>query len=81
MQCLHDTGVFNKLDDDLWDDISALRMLIAKDTLEAPSLFTLLKKAFAQGDYETASKMQLELAMQMDKLRKQYTNYKANIID
>ena len=54
---------------------------MAKDVTEQPSLFTMTREAFARGDFDAASNLQLEMAEIMQKLKAQYNEYQHNIID
>jgi len=81
MKCLHDTGFYNKCDDELWEKIAALRVMLAKDSVEAPCIFTMIRDAFSRGDFDAASKLKLEMVKTMEKLRSCYHDYKQNIID
>ena len=58
-----------------------LRIAMAKDVTEQPSLFTMTREAFARGDFDAASNLQLEMAEIMQKLKAQYNEYQHNIID
>ena len=81
MKCLHDTGFYNKCDDEKWAKIAALRVMLAKDSVEAPCIFTMIREAFARGDFDSASKLKLEMVKTMETLRSSYHDYKQNIID
>lgn len=39
-----------------------MRNTMAKDVTEQPSLFTMTREAFARGDFDAASNLQLEMA-------------------
>ena len=66
MKCLHDTGFYNKCDDELWEKIAALRVMLAKDSVEAPCIFTMIRDAFSRGDFDAASKLKLEMVKMMN---------------
>ena len=51
-----------------------------KDTLSKKSLFTKIKEAIDIKDYETVSRLQIELKNNMDKIQQLYIKYKKNII-
>jgi glutamine synthetase len=54
---------------------------LAKDSFDKASIFTCIRKAIAEGDYDTASAKQIEMAEVMLELRRLYNEYKQNIID
>jgi len=62
-----------------WERIKELRFNIAKDSLSEKSLLTRVKEALAASDYETASKLQIELQKKMAQLRVQYSKYRKNL--
>ena len=62
-----------------WERIKELRFNIAKDSLSEKSLLTRVKEALAASDYETASKLQIELQGKMAQLRIQYSKYRKNL--
>jgi glutamine synthetase len=62
-------------------EINNLRHYIMKDSYTQKSLFTRIKEAIANEDYEEVSKLQLELDDKMKRLRKLYSNYKKNLLD
>lgn len=69
------------LDSVMWDKIASYRSTLAKDKVDQPSLFTMTRKAFERGDFEAASKLQLEMAALMQELKVMYHDYELNIID
>ena len=66
---------------EIWEKIAALRVMLAKDSVEAPCIFTMIRDAFSRGDFDAASKLKLEMVKTMEKLRSCYHDYKQNIID
>lgn len=81
MKKLHDDDNHTTHDAAMWEKIAALRNTMAKDVTEQPSLFTMTREAFARGDFDAASNLQLEMAEIMQKLKAQYNEYQHNIID
>ncbi len=73
----------NSTDCDLayWHKIQALRVKLAKDSFEEPSFFSRIKKAIANHDYDTASKLQVEMLDMMEELLALHHDYRQNIID
>ncbi len=63
-----------------WAEIDRLRHYIAKDSLHEKSLLTRARKALDDGDYETASVLQVEIAQKIEELRKLYLTYKRNLL-
>ena len=63
-----------------WNKIHDLRIYLAKDTIDEKALFSLLIKALTEGDYATASALQLEMYAKMEELKELYDSYKKNII-
>ncbi|MCR5175810.1 MAG: glutamine synthetase [Anaerovibrio sp.] len=63
-----------------WNKISELRCYLAKDSIDNKSLFTLLINALNEGDYETASGLQVEMYDRMEELKALYDVYVKNII-
>lgn len=68
------------LDHKLWEEINALRIYIAKDTIMSKSLFGRIRDAVAGGRYDEASDLQIEMAQKIDELKILYHQYKCNII-
>jgi glutamine synthetase len=64
-----------------WNKINELRHELMKDTLERKSLFTRIREALEQHNYDLASQLQLEMANLMSELKALYTTYKRNIMD
>ena len=75
MKKLHDDDNHTTHDAAMWEKIAAMRNTMAKDFTDQPSLFTMTRQAFARGDFDAASSLQLEMA------KAQYNEYQHNIID
>ena len=58
-----------------------LRAKLAKDSFEEKSIFTAIRRAVAEGDYDTVSKLKVEMGATMEELKTLYHDYKLNIID
>jgi glutamine synthetase len=69
------------LDVSNWMAINNLRYYLMKDTYTAKSLFTRIKEAIEDRNYELVSTLQLEVDARMKELRERYTNYKKNLLD
>ena len=61
--------------------IKAARIELAKDTEEEKCICTRLKEALEDGDYDTASDLQIEMAKKSQALEKEYRIYALNILD
>ncbi|WP_251422225.1 glutamine synthetase [Veillonella agrestimuris] len=73
------TETNNSVDDKRYAEVNELRFYLAKDSEERTSLFTRLTDALAAGDYDTASKLQIEMNDKMEELEEKYANYSKNI--
>ncbi|WP_244834214.1 glutamine synthetase [Clostridium sp. BJN0001] len=78
---LHSLDKVLDLDISRWMKIHDLRQYIMKDTYTKKGLFTKIKEAFSNEDFEEASRLYLELEDKMDALRNLYSQYKKNLLD
>lgn len=79
VKCLHkDSDYATDIDEELWKEISALKVKLAKCSKAKPSMFGMLRKYLEEGDYEEASKMQVEIQNEMEHLKELYVKYKIN---
>ncbi len=78
---LHSSEDFTDYDQQLWTKINDIRHYLAKDSISSKSLFTRIRQAVEREDFDTASRLQLEMAEKIHELQKLYTAYKRNIID
>jgi len=62
-----------------WERINEMRRSIAKDSLSSKGLLTRVKEALDEGDYQTASDLQVELQGKMSLLRSMYVKYRKNL--
>ena len=76
---VHDVGS-NDHDCYMWAKVNELRQYLAKDTIDVKSLFSLVEEALNDGDYETASALQIEMYDRIEELKVMYAEYKKNII-
>ncbi len=74
----HEEG--SDLDQLRWANISKEIGLLAKDSLSSTSLLTALNRSIEEGDYDTASRLQVEAQERVNCLEKQYSEYLRNII-
>ena len=63
-----------------WNKIKDVRALLAKDSIDKKSLFTRLTNALTEGDYATASKLQVEMYDKIEELKQLYDAYVKNNI-
>lgn len=63
-----------------WNKISAIRASLAKDSIDEKSLFTLLINALNEGDWATASGLQVEMYDKIEELKALYDAYCKNMI-
>jgi len=75
----HTNDSMDAIDEVNWTAISDLKFDIMKDTLTRKSLFTKIKEAIIEKDYENASNLQLELKDKIDEIQERYLVYKKNI--
>lgn len=78
---LHSIDTALDLDLSNWIAVNDLRQYLMKDTYTKKSLFTRIKEAVANKDYQLVSDLQLELDEKILTLRKLYSNYKKNLLD
>ena len=76
---LHTPENMDALDEVMWNSISDIKFNVMKDTLTKTSIFTQIREAIESKDYETVSKLQLELEKNMEELQHLYMKYKKNI--
>lgn len=63
-----------------WNKINGIRTYLAKDSIDEKSLFTLLINALNEGDYATASGLQVEMYDKVEELKSLYDSYSKNMI-
>ena len=79
---------FDKLHTDLatdldvinWEKINTLRVELMKDSTAVKSLFSRIRTAVEEEEFETASDLQIEMNEKMTAARQMYFDYKRNII-
>ncbi|MGL5614625.1 MAG: glutamine synthetase [Sarcina sp.] len=69
------------LDISNWKKINDLRIDIMKDSMASKSLFTRIKDAINNENYQLASTLQIELNSKIEELRDLYVDYKRNLLD
>lgn len=78
---LHDSNNALDLDVSNWMKINELRHYIMKDTYTNKSLFSKVKLALLDNNYEMAANLYLELDAKMSELRSLYSDYEKNLLD
>lgn len=78
---LHQYDKALDLDVKNWMIINDLRYYLMKDSYTSKSLFTRIKTAIAEKDYDTVSNLQIELDEKMTRLRSMYAEYQKNLLD
>ncbi|MGL4914641.1 MAG: glutamine synthetase [Romboutsia sp.] len=76
---LHNKENMDALDEVVWNSISDIKFNVMKDTLTRKSLFTEIKEAIENNDYDTVSNLQLKLKVEMEKIQQLYMQYSKNI--
>lgn len=69
------------LDVSTWMTINELRHITMKDSYHRRSLFTQIKNAINESDFEKASDLQIKLDKTMSELNDLYSTYKKNLLD
>ena len=80
MQMVHTTDNAFDYDLYLWDQIHALRITLAKDSLTQKCIFTRINEAITADDYDTVSTLQVEMYNKVEELKTLYFQYKKNNI-
>lgn len=78
-KCHNDDDV-SDLDLVNWEHIKALRFKLMKDSLSKKSLMTKIRVAIDSGDFDTASRLQVEMNSLMSEVTGLYLEYKNNLV-
>ena len=76
---LHDSDEYTDVDVVRWEKINSLRLYLMKNSLDNKCLFTRLKEALDNKDFDLASSLQLEINEKIKELSILYTRYKRNL--
>lgn len=76
---LHGSEDISDLDIVNWSRINSLRWKLMKDSLEEISIFTQIKEAIDNKDYDKISKLQIQMNNMVSELKNLYSKYKKNI--
>ena len=80
-KAVHSSRSAHDLDLGNWAKVDQLRHYLMKDTYNSKSLFSKIKEAAGEKDYETLSLLQKEMAEKMNELKEIYNGYKKNLIE
>jgi glutamine synthetase len=69
------------LDVVMWEKIYNLKVYLMKDSLDKKSLFTRIRMALDEKDYDLASTLQKEMNEKMKEIRELYSDYKRNLFN
>lgn len=78
---LHGIEDITDLDIVNWERIKSVKHHLMKDAMTHHSLFTRIKTALDEENYELASRLQLEMNEQMSLLMKLYLDYRKNLVE
>lgn len=78
---LHNSETCTDSDLAMWRKIQNLRVKLAKDSFEEMSLFTAMRTALKNDDFDKASALQLEISDAVAELKELYREYQQNMID
>lgn len=81
MKRLHQPDTCTDCDLAMWHKIQTLRSRLAKDSFVEKGIFSRIRLAVADGDYDTVSALKVEMSKTMEELQILYHDYKQNIID
>jgi glutamine synthetase len=78
---LHETENITDLDVVRWEKINSIRYYLMKDNLTNKSLFTRIREALINNDYDLASSLQLEMSAKINEIKDLYVQYKRNLFE
>lgn len=73
------TDNLNQLDNNNWTNVIKLKTKLVKDDVENQSVFTQIKNAISQKEYNLASKLQIQMNEDMEELLRLHSIYRKNI--
>ncbi|HYF82910.1 MAG TPA: glutamine synthetase [Clostridia bacterium] len=80
-KAVHNVQNAHDLDITYWAQVDQLRHYLMKDTYNSKSLFTKIREAAKEKDYEMLSQLQQEMTFKMSELKEIYSDYMKNLID
>lgn len=78
---VHQSETSTDLDDAMWVKINKVRIDLMKDSYGRNSIFTKIREALNNGDFELASSLQQEMSDKISELRELYCVYKRNLFE
>jgi glutamine synthetase len=79
-KAVHNTNNAHDLDITYWAQVDQLRHYLMKDTYNSKSLFSKIREAAAERDYEALSMLQIDMMSKINELKERYSDYKKNLI-
>lgn len=73
-------GESSQLDTDRWNEIKTLKLVLLKDSKDASSLFSQLREAIIECDYEKVSQLQMKTEKIIKEIKDSYIIYKRNMV-
>ncbi len=80
VKCHNDDDV-SDLDLVNWEHVKAMRIKLMKDSLNKKSLMTKIRVAIDNNDYDTASRLQVEMNQMMTEINHLYQEYRNNLVN
>lgn len=77
---LHHEDTATDLDIARWIEIDEIKKKLSKNSIGKRCLFSQIRDAIEDGDFDTVSKLQQEIERDMRKLKKLYDKYKKNLL-
>jgi glutamine synthetase len=78
---LHGSECITDLDVVVWEKINSIRYYLMKDSLDTKSLFTKIREALDNKDYDRASELQVEMSERITEIKDLYIMYKRNLFE
>lgn len=78
---LHDVENVTDLDVVNWEKINSIRNYLMKDSMDKKSLFTKIRDAIDEKDYDLVSQLQIEMSEVVANLKKLYHDYRRNLLE
>ncbi len=80
-KAIHNIQNAHDLDITYWAQVDQMRHYLMKDTYNSKSLFTMIREAAREKEYELLSQLQQEMDAKMSELKEMYSDYKKNLLD
>ncbi|MHB8962072.1 MAG: type I glutamate--ammonia ligase, partial [Saccharofermentanales bacterium] len=79
-KCVHTDSSENSFDAERWAEIESLKNLLAKDTNDYVSIFSLIRHDLEARNYKSVSDLQKKMNQMMTELEHRYGEYRRNIL-